>query len=159
MAKAFFDKDQGWDKLMSQFSLKKGGANVSVGYLRSGAVHKSEKGKTITMAQLAAIHEFGSSDGRIPERSFMRSSITQNKASLKKLIDSLTGQIVDGKISEIRALGIIGQTVKQNMQAKIRSGLTPPLKPETIRRKGSSKPLIDTGQLINSIEWEVKEGK
>lgn len=35
----------------------------------------------------------------------------------------------------------------------------PPLKPETIRRKGSSKPLIDTGRLRNSITHKVEGDK
>ena len=32
---------------------------------------------------------------------------------------------------------------------------TPPLAESTIRRKGSSNPLIDTGQLRSSITWQV----
>lgn len=39
---------------------------------------------------------------------------------------------------------------------KIRSHIPPPLKPETVRRKGSSTPLIDTGQLIGSITHQIR---
>ena len=35
----------------------------------------------------------------------------------------------------------------------------PPLKPETIKRKGSSKPLIDTGKLRASITHKVEDDK
>jgi|Deesub1362B_J571_1020462.scaffolds.fasta_scaffold00499_29 phage gpG-like protein len=35
----------------------------------------------------------------------------------------------------------------------------PPLRPETVKRKGSSKPLIDTGKLRTSITHKVEEDK
>ncbi len=39
---------------------------------------------------------------------------------------------------------------------KIQRGIDPALKDATIAKKGSSTPLIETGQLINSIDFEVK---
>ena len=46
------------------------------------------------------------------------------------------------------------------MQGVIRQFLTdltdPPNSPETIRRKKSSNPLIDTGQLRTAIDYEVE---
>ena len=46
--------------------------------------------------------------------------------------------------------------MKEKIQDKIRSGDFKPLKPETIRRKGSSKPLIDKGQMVNSINIKIE---
>ena len=37
------------------------------------------------------------------------------------------------------------------------AGLEPPNVPATIARKKSSKPLVDHGQLLNSIHFEVVE--
>ncbi len=48
------------------------------------------------------------------------------------------------------------------LEGKIKEKITntdpdwPPLKPATIKRKGSSKPLIDTGKLRNSIVHNVE---
>lgn len=48
------------------------------------------------------------------------------------------------------------------LEGKIKEKIThsdpswPPLKPETVKRKGSSKPLIDTGRLRNSITHKVE---
>ena len=48
------------------------------------------------------------------------------------------------------------------LEGKIKEKITlsdpdwPPLKPQTIKRKGSSKPLIDTGRLRNSIIHKVE---
>ena len=36
------------------------------------------------------------------------------------------------------------------------AGIAPPLKPATIARKGSSTPLINTGQLRSAITWRVE---
>lgn len=51
------------------------------------------------------------------------------------------------------------------LEGKIKEKITysdpdwPPLKPETVKRKGSSKPLIDTGKLRNSITHKVEGDK
>ena len=158
--KNFYDRDLGYGKMMTEFKAAKGESAVFVGFLRSSGTHKAkDKGKPITMAQLGAVHEFGSSDGKIPERSFMRSAVDANHGKLESLIAKLSGQVMDGLMAKKKALGILGETVKQLMKNKIVGGLQPPLKPATIQAKGSSKPLIDTGQLVNSLEWEVREGK
>ena len=54
-----------------------------------------------------------------------------------------------------RALGLLGARMSADMKMTIKNRIPPPLQPETIRRKGSDVPLIDTGQLINSITWAV----
>jgi len=152
------DKDLGWKQLFTQFTSSKE-TRVLVGLLRSAGEHKSGNGgKPISVAQLGAIHEFGAPGAGIPERSFMRTAVDEGRSKLNKLVDKLAKMVVDGDANEEKALGILGETVKNMMKAKIRSGLKPPNSPATIRRKGSSKPLIDTGQLINSINWEVMKG-
>lgn len=157
----FYDKDSGYQALMTTFQ-GKGEEAVFVGFLRSSGVYQPKQGgagKPMTMAQLGAIHEFGAPNAGIPERSFMRSAVEANKHKLEKLVERLAGQVIDGKLARRNALGILGEYVKNLFKAMIRKGLKPPLKPATVRRKGSSKPLIDTGQLINSIDWEVVENK
>ena len=50
------------------------------------------------------------------------------------------------------------QNAAQNrdvQRAHIRNGNWVPNAPATIRRKGSDRPLIDTGQLVNAVEYEV----
>jgi hypothetical protein len=42
-----------------------------------------------------------------------------------------------------------------DVQAYMVNGKFAPLKAKTIKRKGSSKPLIDTGQLRQSITYRV----
>lgn len=93
---------------------------------------------------------------RIPERSFIRATVDQKSKMIAKRAGRLMGQVMQGTIDTRRALEILGLYVKGQMQTRISRGIAPPLKPSTIRRKGSAKPLIDKGQLRASIEFEVK---
>jgi phage gpG-like protein len=156
------DKDTGYAELATRFRGK--GANVFVGFLQSSGVYKPKGergGKPITVAQVAAIHEFGSSDGRIPQRSFMGSTIDEKDRELQGVVAQLLRKVIGGELSEVRALGIVGQKVKDWFRAKITAGLKPALSPRTIARKGpgKEKPLIDTGQLLGSITFQVRKGK
>lgn len=159
---------------MSTFKVNSGEIAGFVGYLRSSGDYKNKKmrekeakaAKTdikpptpITMAQLAAVHEFGTQDGTIPERSFIRSSLADHSKEIKRLIKKVTAAIVLGKMDRARALGIVCQKIADGIVAKIDSGVPPPLSDETIRRKGSDHPLIDTGQLKNSVDWKIMGGK
>jgi phage gpG-like protein len=168
MAKnTFTDRDKGFKKLFAKFEAEKGKAAVFVGFLRSSGVYQPKPKssapknppKPITIAQIAAIHEFGSKDGTIPERSFMRSAIDANKKQIEKLLKKLLLAVLEGKQTRKVALGLVGEFVSSKMKKRITDGLKPALKAATVKRKkGKSTPLIDTGQLINSIDWEVQEG-
>jgi len=161
--KGILDKDMGFADLFTKFESGKESA-VFVGYLRSSGVYKPKvkggKAKALTVAQLGAIHEFGSSDGKHPPmRSFMRATESKNRAKIVALCSKLLNLVIDGHKGEKAALGTLGEYVKNLMKTTIQKGVPPALKASTIARKGSSKPLIDTGQLINSIDWQVVGAK
>lgn len=163
----FTDKDKGWNKMITTFKVNSGETAGFVGYLRSsGEYKKKQTGKgsktsqdEITMAQLAAVHERGSSDGTILQRSFMGSAIDENSKDLKRLVKKMADAVVMGKLSKKQGIGLVCQKLKDLFIAKINSNVQPALKKATEKRKGSSHTLIDTGQLKNSIDWEVKAGK
>lgn len=166
MAKnSYYEKDFGWNKLITRFETEAGSSSVFIGFLRSSGFHKPKakkgvlpKGEPMTMAQLGAIHEFGTADGHIPERSYMRASLHANEKKIEKMITKLATQVLEEDMPKEKALGLVGEYVKNVFKAFIRKGVPPPNKPSTIAAKGSSKPLVDTGQLLNTIEWEVKTG-
>jgi hypothetical protein len=43
------------------------------------------------------------------------------------------------------------------LQAQIASNMGPPNKPMTIYLKGSSKTLIDSGRMMQSVTWAIDE--
>nr|DAJ97448.1 MAG TPA: virion morphogenesis protein [Caudoviricetes sp.] len=108
-------------------------------------------------AELAAIHEFGSPARNIPERSFLRKPLISNAAVIANLAKNAVGKFITGQITAEAALGALGEEAKSISKTAITEGITPALKPATIKRKKSSKPLIDTGQLLNSITYEVRK--
>jgi len=112
-----------------------------------------------SIAMIAAVHEFGSPSQGIPERSFLRTGI---RAALPHLTEvnanSLRG-IARGTLTVPVALGRVGALAVAAVQRQIVEGSYVPLRPATIRRKGSSKPLIDTGSLRQSITYQIVTGE
>lgn len=151
MAQLVKDIDHGWRDIRKAFRQPSRYVHVGVQGADADALHGE-----LTNAQLAAIHEYGSADGRIPERSFLRSTMEKMHAGYRLLLRRLGGAVATNRITADEALGIIGEKAVADVRATIRGGVSPANTPATIDRKGSSTPLIDTGQLINAITYEVK---
>lgn len=110
----------------------------------------------LSNATIAAAHEFGV-PGHIPERSFLRTTVGENKDKITGLlVRELKADISQGNFSG-RAFAIVGEKLSGEVKRRIQSGINPELDPKTVARKGSSKPLIDTGNLLQSITYEVRD--
>jgi hypothetical protein len=173
--------DKGWNRIKAELALCKK-SYTKVGLPSDGKVGavsspKSDLHKYYDMSEVAtvaAFQEFGTSQvvtpkqaaflnfkgfnvkvGTIiktPKREFVSTSFDENLESLKIMVDNLYNQILEGRIGTIMALKILGEFGVAKMKLKIQQITTPPLHPFTIKNKKSSKPLIDTGQTINSIQ-------
>jgi hypothetical protein len=95
------------------------------------------------------------SEIRIPERSYLRSAVAENKKEINEFVSARFSDFLDGKTSVPRALKRIGLFATKLVKKKIREGPFVPNALSTILRKGSSKPLIDTGRLRQSITHEI----
>lgn len=158
--------DRGWEDIKHRVrALRDTGAVVKVGVQgqRAAANHQQSG---LTVAQLATIHEFGKvihqpRMGRtivIPERSFLRATIDQYQEAIARRDVLLAQGFMLGKLALKPAMELFGQYVVGLIQQRIANGIAPPNRPRTIARKGSSKPLIDTGQLRSSITYKVEVG-
>ena len=114
---------------------------------------KEEDGTPVAM--VAAVHEYGSPSQGIPERPFLRVAVQKNRIKYVRLNRINLVKMLRGQATVEQALGQLGEMAKGDVQTEIRSGDFAPLKPATIKRKGSSRPLIDTGQMVQSIQWEL----
>lgn len=124
--------------------------------LRVGVLGDSEhEGSSLTNAELAAIHEFGAPRANIPERSHIRGTFDAQQQAWQALASKLLKGVIEGRFDGEQALGILGEQAVADMRRFVRAGVPPPLKPETIRRKGSSTPLIDTGRYLQSFGWSL----
>ena len=130
---------------------------VQVGVLSGQGGETTEDG--ITMVELAAIHEFGSPAANIPERSFIRRTFVDRVPNeLARVIAALTRGVVAEKLGVRQAVGQLGAWGAAQVKNTItQSDVPPPLAASTIARKGSSKPLVDTGHLVGAITWKVTE--
>lgn len=133
-----------------------GKSYVKVGVL--GSASKTEENGA-DIVEIAAIHEFGAPKAGIPERSYLRRTFreSQGRTELEKVTARLAKQLLANKTSLTEALQQLGAWAVGRVQRRIKQHIPPPLKPATVERKGSSTPLIDTGQLVNAITWEVVE--
>lgn len=143
------------------------GSYVKIGYIEGDKSHKSKKDRSkkhsnknttyINMAQLASVHEYGSPKKGIPERSFIRSWVDNNQPEIMRRIERMVKGIIDGKVTPEIALKTIGVFASGGIKKQLKSISTPPLSEKTIKEKGSSQPLIDTGQMRSSIRFIVKK--
>lgn len=111
----------------------------------------------VNVAQYAAENEFGTRE--TPQRSFMRSSFDENLPKIEEYVARQYGKVIDGTEKARVATGLIGQVLTAMIQRKIRQITFPPNSALTIARKGSSKPLIDFGQMIASIRYAIRTRK
>ncbi len=139
---------------------------VFVGLPKEKATKKYQDGMSVI--RIGAIHEYGM--GNNPQRSFLRVPFAENKKEIDEFIQKrfkMSGK----EISPIQALEQIGvfaegiskkSFVKNNWVANapitISGGWmrSPSGKPFKVKGKGSSKPLIDTGNLRDSITSIVR---
>lgn len=155
------DIDRGWAKVVAAANSMENLA-VYVGVHSDAVVDTSKQttrvakgrprktGQTITVAEYASKNEYGIG---VPKRPFMRVSFDNNQAKYQRVIDRLSPQITDGKITVRKALELLGQTCKSEIQKTIvdAKNWAQPNSPAWIAEKGSSSPLIDTGRMRQSI--------
>lgn len=119
---------------------------------------KAEQGKVRFMEKgsgFMVLGETGPHKIIIPERSFLRSAIAENKRKINEFVGEMFGLFIDGKASLDKSLKRIGLLAVAMVKTKIRQGSFKPNAPATIRRKRSSRPLIDKGRMRQSITHEL----
>lgn len=158
---AVVDKDLGFNAIIDEM-LELANSSVLVGIQeKARTVSQSKNGRSQTpgnyIADYAAKNEFGTA--QIPERSFIRTAFDENIALIEKGVSIEYGKIIDQKISVRQGLGIIGQLMIGLIQRKIYQITFPPNSAATIAMKGSSKPLIDFGQMVNNVTYAIRSRK
>lgn len=115
--------------------LAKSDPHVKVGVLEEKGGGEEVEGTGITMAGLAAIHEFGAPDANIPERSFIRASFDQNRDKYRQRLRTYLKAIIAGKMTAKRAFGLLGAEAASDIRQFVRAGVEPPNAPSTAWRK------------------------
>ena len=120
---------------------------LSVGFLE-GATYAD--GTSVPL--VAAVDEFGSAHS--PPRPFFRNMIAEKHGEWGPAL----GEVLKANDYDARtALGAMGEGIKGQLQQSIADFDSVPLAPSTIRAKGSDKQLVETGHLMNSVDWSLEE--
>jgi hypothetical protein len=137
--------------------LPRGRPKVKVGF-PAGAT-KSE------VIMRAIWNEFGTKGGRsgggwggpIPERPFLRDAMRENQDKYRSAMRAAARDILARKATPQAILRKLGVMAQGDVQKSITSLMSPPNSPVTIALKGSSKPLVDTGELRQAVTYKVEE--
>ena len=105
-------------------------------------------------ATKAAINEYGTS--KIPQRPFMRTAVNRHGKSWGSKSAKAVQSVMKGMpISQVTEL--VGMQMKSDISSTLTNGPWTPNSVVTIAKKGSSRPLIDTGELRASITYKVEK--
>jgi hypothetical protein len=139
------DRDLGWAAIKRMFQ------GEHEHYTDVGIMQEHDtRSDSATNIELGFIHEFGA--GKIPERSFLRSTINEKGAKYTPELDKIATRSVMRKRFNIADLAALGKKAVADVQAKIMSNIPPPLAAETVANKGHDLALIDTRQMFESID-------
>lgn len=118
---------------------------------------REDTSRSITNAELMFIHTNGSPLKNIPKRPTIEPTIEEQKERIEKMFSSAVNKILahkgDGR-DDLEKLGIF---LVNKIKAKFGSDELAPNAESTIAHKKSDRPLIDTGQLRNSITYVVRK--
>lgn len=122
--------------------------------IQGAAASKSHKDSGLTMAELGAVHEYGTA--RVPQRSFLRGAIDEDPQrwtnELKKQLQRVAHEGANPK----QAMRVVAEMLRKRIIERIDDHIDPPLADSTIARKGGeTTPLVETGALRGSITAQV----
>lgn len=176
MSAKVIDKDHGFARIMATMQEQAGTAYVKCGILGAGDDTRGGlhiPGEKLTVAEYAVVNEFGTIDGKIPARSFVRSTYDRMRPELESDSAKLAGKVIDGRLTTEQALNVLGAKLASGMHSTITdgAGVPPPNAPSVMARKIKAgqwnkgglaqaagwgvRPLVNTGRLLNSISWGV----
>lgn len=125
-------------------------AELRVGFLE-GATYPDKNSTPVAL--VAAVQNFGSAASGIPPRPFFSDMVRDKSGEWPKLLgNALTSSDYDAE----KALRLMGEEIKGELQGSIVSYAGTPLAEATVAAKGFDKQLIDSSHMLNSVDYEVE---
>lgn len=107
-----------------------------------------------TVAEVAAYNHDGTDT--IPARPFLSVPLDGRRSPVRAIMARVSKAVLAGKLTTDQGLRLLGQWGRDEVIRAINAGFPPENAERTIARKGSSTPLVDTGQLKGSITYVVE---
>lgn len=106
-----------------------------------------------SVALVATLNEFGVPSRGQPPRPFFRSMIAEKSGEWPAAVGDL---LVANDYDAEKTLSLTGDAIKGQLQQEIATFVGAPLAESTVKAKGSSKALVDSGHMLNSVDFIVK---
>lgn len=124
--------------------------------LEVGLFRDTGKNDGVYIADYAYANEFGTE--AIPSRPFLRTTFDENEENWSEFFNRKLEQVFNEKISLDDAISLLAEKAVDDVKNTISNrNFLPKLNEETIKKKGSSKTLVDTGTMRNSVSYRVKK--
>jgi len=142
------DIDRGWKKIVENHkNIKK--LNIKVGLFGEGDSPENN------VAYRGLIHQEPSSSSKMPRRPFMSNAFDKNESNIKGFIDNEYRKVIDNKQNLKKMIDRIGVKHEGDMKKSFTQFDYIANKDATIQKKGSSRPLIASAVMRNSIKYKV----
>ncbi|MCI8984753.1 MAG: hypothetical protein HFI60_02205 [Lachnospiraceae bacterium] len=131
---------------------------VRIGYQRgqSAGTNTDNDKPRADLVDIAMWNELGTANS--PSRPFMRDSVDKHIPAINHMLAAQKDALLEGATAK-DIMNTIGLFQQDLIQTEIEQGDFVANAPATIKRKGSDKPLVDTGTMKNSVHYYiVKKG-
>lgn len=118
-----------------------------------GSFNKNGKFVKADKSNYATTHNVEAYEITIPARPFFRNMIAAKSSGWGKSM-AATMKKTDFDVNQ--TLGLTGELIRGQLQESIRDFTTPANARSTIAKKGFNHPLIDSGVMLNSVDWDLK---
>lgn len=160
-------KKDGFPEMKRQMQLING-TGVEVGVLQGehawlASIHEYGCDIPVTPKMRAYLHGKGlhlrkdTTHIKIPERSFLRAGYDKNRDSVLKKASKLLADVTAGRMTAEACYKAVGLELSSKIKDYAIDLKDPPNHPFTAEQKGSSNPLVDSGDMINGITWRVSK--
>lgn len=126
---------------------------VKAGFPYENSASRKSHGVRKTVIDVALQHEYGTN--KLPERSFMGASFSREKKKYKKLSVKFINDLAKNKTSLQKIFDTMGLKIVSDVKNFIRRKQVRPLS-RRVEKKGGTT-LYDTGQMVNSITYKIKD--
>jgi len=109
-----------------------------------------------SVPEVAAANEFGVPSRNQPPRPFFRNTLAAHR---NEWPEQMGKRLLSTKYSADQVMNQMGLLIQSQIRDSIQQLRDPPLSPRTIAAKGFAKPLIDTGHMLNSVDYEIEGEK
>jgi phage gpG-like protein len=147
--------DRGWSKILKAIGKLEKGRASSVGFQGNEAELQAPDHGDMTNVELGAIHEFGTTDGRIPERPMIRATFDKKQKEYETEMKRINKKVTAGESVEDDLL-LLGEQFRGDIIEAIKGNEFEDWADSTKAQKEregreGGVPLWVTGQLMNAL--------